>query len=356
MARPSAQQRLYEEVLLAQDLQACLLDSVGVLGCGLGAINRSWAMAINARRKAWRVLDSDLRTSFGGGGISPGRLNIPRDIALLPAGSSVQSGLMLPVGAGVCVADANNHRLQIFSKTGVAKRLIGENCGTEPGEFDCPQGLACDGTALYVSDTSNNRVQKLRLTDGEVIGTVGKAGCSEGDGEGQFYMPARLCVAGGALYTCDYLNHRIVVLGTDLSWRYTFGRQGSGDGEFDRPAAIAAHGGEIYVMDQCNHRAQVFAPDRDGRMRFARAFGGLGEAPGQFNCPSGVAIIRGLLVVSSQSKTGAGRLQVLTPKGTPLQVLALGSRLKGMCADDQRLWVADAGDNRVHVLPFARVT
>jgi hypothetical protein len=71
-------------------------------------------------------------------------------------------------------------------------------------------------------------------------------------------------------------------------------------------------------------------------MRFARAFGGKGDAPGQFKGPLGVACVRGLLVVSEPKQ-----LQVLTPKGVPLQVLT-GSCLGGLCADEQRerVWVA----------------
>ena len=82
-------------------------------------------------------------------------------------------------------------------------------------------------------------------------------------------------------------------------------------------------------------------------MRFARAFGGEGDAPGQFEYPWGVAVVRGLLVVS---EVRGKRLQVLTPKGVPLQVLTLGDGLRGMCTDGQRVWVTDVGEHKVHVL------
>ncbi len=130
--------------------------------------------------------------------------------------------------------------------------------------------------------------------------------------------------------------------------------------------AVAAHGGELYVSEFGNHRVQArrprraapsparhvpprlprqaFAPDRHGRMRFARAFGGQGVSPGQFKTPWGMAVVRGLLVVWD-----AIRLQVLTPKGVPLQVLTLGMSLNGICAEEQRVWVAD-GDHLVRVM------
>ena len=82
-------------------------------------------------------------------------------------------------------------------------------------------------------------------------------------------------------------------------------------------------------------------------MRFVRAFGGEGVAPGQFFDPSGLAIVRGLLVVSEIS---GGRVQVLTPKGVPLQVLKFDGDLYGICADEQHVWMADCDTHQVHVL------
>ena len=65
-------------------------------------------------------------------------------------------------------------------------------------------------------------------------------------------------------------------------------------------------------------------------------------APGNFNEPSGLAVVQGRLVVSE----GAGcRLQVLTLQGTPLQLVtpAGSSRLAGVCcsADGQQIVVED---------------
>jgi len=369
-----AEQQAYDDVLLSQDLQTAILDTVGLhgLGLGLAAICISWRTAVEGWRTVWRVLKRDSLTCIG-----VDWLDCPNDVALLPEGA-------------VCVADCGAHRLLIFSKDmTAAPRVVGSR-GKGAGQFNYPSGVACDGTALYVGDTNNHRVQKLRLADGAHLGTVGltvtggcatwlastggtaplNADCMFGRGDGQFNWPTGLCVAADALYVCDENNHRIVVLGTDLAWRYTIGRVGSGDGEFRYPSAVAAHGGELYVTDQGNHRVQarrprpaassparhapprlprqVIAPDRHGRMRFARAFGGKGDTPGQFVRPQGVAVVRGLLVVSEKT-----RLQVLTPKGVPLQVLTLGSGLRGLCADEERLWVADDGAHRVHVFRHA---
>ena len=258
---PSARaaQQDYDDVLLSQDLQAALLDTVGLNGIGLGAICKSWAAVVAGRgAKEWNVLKYAPEKCFGQGlKYYPylSTLSYPYGMASLPGGA-------------LCVTDAHNHRLQIFPKDqGAAPRVIGSN-GRLPGQLQYPFGVACDNASLFVSDSDNNRVQKLRLADGAHLGTVGKAGCLKGDGQGQFNWPTSLCVAAGQLYVCDSYNGRIVVLGTDLSWRYTFGRRGSGDGEFSVPTAVAAHGDELYVVDlasRCdaterNHRVQARCP------------------------------------------------------------------------------------------------
>ena len=184
--------------------------------------------------------------------------------------------------------------------------------------------------------------------------------------------PPGLCLLPpDTLLVCDQNNHRIVALGTDLSWRYTFGCQGSGDGEFRQPSAIAAHGDELFVVDHLNDRVQarrappplacavpvlssrlslaprpqVLVHSSDGRIQFRRTIGGRGDAPGQFTAPCGVAIVRGLLLVSESD-----RLQVLTLAGAPLQVLAFGEMLGGIGVHNDLVLVADFGACQVHVL------
>lgn len=240
--------------------------------------------------------------------------------------------------------------------------------------------MACDSTFLYVADTRNHRVQKLRLASGAHVGTVGREDCAFGDGEGEFARPTRLCVANGELYVCDCNNSRIVVLNTDLKWQYAFGDPyGPQLGRFAFPTAVAAHGSELYVVDHGNDRVQtrppapcppraqgrhapprlarqVFTQDprpntaeepaRHGRMRFARAFGGelpreFGIEARAFNFPEGVAVVRGLLVVSKY-----GSVRVLTREGVPLQEVQFpGARpppdLAGLCVVNERVWVAD---------------
>ena len=176
---------LYKEVLQAPDLQSTILDTIGLHGVGLRGINRAWRAAVEERLEAWRVL-RHVR-SFGSSGDASGQLDRASDVTALPDGS-------------VCVADTVNNRLQIFSRDfSEAPRCVGRR-GGDLGQFYAPWGVASDGTAIFVADTCNHRVQKLRLADGEILGTVGKPGCTGvvGNDKGNLYFPKGLCVAGNA--------------------------------------------------------------------------------------------------------------------------------------------------------------
>ena len=99
---------------------------------------------------------------------------------------------------------------------------------------------------------------------------------------------------------------------------------------------------------------RAFGSEGTAPGQFGKSFGiGPGDTPGRFYGPCGATVVRGLLVVSEEK-----RLQVLTPKGVPLQVLKLqaSSFLYGLCADEERVWVADRGAHRVYTIKFRMPT
>ena len=296
MASSSSDQKLVDDVVLSPDLVSTLLDSLR-LGLGLRALRlasvcRVWCEAAATQRSAWRVLRLE-RTLFGGYGSELGQLIAPSDVAALPDG-------------GICVAEANNHRLQCFFPRG-GPRIIG-SVGVAPGQLLTPSGIALLGDALFVSDSGNCRVQKLRFPSGEPLACVGRFG----SGVAEFKFPQGLCVAGESLFVADRNNARVVVLDpAHLAWRSAFGCEGVGDGEFLSPRAVVTDGGELFVADRTFDRiqasvscaicacspaqplSQVFSGvdgAASGEMAFARSFGTRGAAPGQLKGPSPVPI------------------------------------------------------------------
>jgi len=87
--------------------------------------------------------------SVGSEGAEPGRLVWPTGVAALPDGS-------------VVACEAGNSRLQRFGPDGRSLGTYGKH-GSAPGEFRTPYDLAADPPWLFVADTDNHRVQRLRI-------------------------------------------------------------------------------------------------------------------------------------------------------------------------------------------------
>jgi len=276
-------------------------------------------------------------TKFGSWGRGTGELINPR--------------FLLTLQEGVLVADSGNDRLQIFSAD-AGHRPVRAILGSRPGH---PTGLASDGTYLWVADSSNCSVAKVRLSDGGHELRYG----DYGSGVGEFSGPEGLALSNGMLFVADEGNHRVVLLdAATLAWRGTFGSPGADCGQLANPVGLTIIDDELYVRDTANHRIQVFdvAGARGSGVcgAFVRAFGGYGRAPGQFDLPTGMAHDgRGRLLVS---EAGAKRVQVLTTAGTPLQVLPLpyAGRLYGMCVRGTCAYIADYERHQVHVLELKK--
>lgn len=132
---------------------------------------------------------------WGGHGREPGQFVRPQNLAI-------------DEHDHVWVADACNHRIQVFDATGDEAELVkiwGEH-GSEPGKLGYPYDLVLDGQGhLYVVEYSNHRVQKFDL-EGNSLATWG----SSGRGEGQLASPWALALdQQGRLHVVDSENHRV---------------------------------------------------------------------------------------------------------------------------------------------------
>jgi hypothetical protein len=82
--------------------------------------------------------------------------------------------------------------------------------------FNSPHGLEWDGTHLYISDSSNNRV--VRVDSAGTLSVVNTAGCSS---------PRGLAKSGNQLYIACYSSHVIRVVNTDTLVGSTFAGTGA---------------------------------------------------------------------------------------------------------------------------------
>ncbi|PJZ54196.1 hypothetical protein [Leptospira adleri] len=78
--------------------------------------------------------------------------------------------------------------------------------------FNAPKGIATDGTYLYVADTGNNKIRKIRISDNTVttIAGSGTAGTLDGPGDvAKFNQPTHVIYDSNTLYVADTNSHNI---------------------------------------------------------------------------------------------------------------------------------------------------
>lgn len=191
-----------------------------------------------------------------GQGRAPGQFDSPRGMAFGPDGS-------------LYVVDMRNARVQQFAADGTFVRQFG-SLGHGDGQFwreasRGPTGIAVgpDGS-VYVADTWNYRIQKF-TADGQFVAKWGTfvnlvTGQQGGDRTG-LYGPRGIALGpDGALYVTDTGNARVVVYGSDGTFRREFGSKGTGPSQLNEPVGIAvtADGARVYVADSGNARISIF--------------------------------------------------------------------------------------------------
>jgi DNA-binding beta-propeller fold protein YncE len=136
--------------------------------------------------------DGKFITQWGGHGAEPGQFLRPQHLELDADGF-------------VWVADACNHRIQVFDQYGKLTKLWGMQ-GAEPGQMNYPYCLALDGKGhVYVCEYGNHRVQKFTL-NGKSIACWGSVGRKPGqlNNPWAFVLDSR-----GRVHVLDSMNHRV---------------------------------------------------------------------------------------------------------------------------------------------------
>ncbi len=196
--------------------------------------------------------------TFGFSGTGAGQFNSPTGVAVDPA-----------VGF-LWVTDYSNNRVQKIvygadPTVGTNWSITGGTApGTAPGQFNAPKGIFVDNQEYtWVADSGNNRIQKTN--GGGSWTTLG--GTASGSAPGQFNAPQEVTVdSNGNLFVADTGNNRIqkIAFGKDptVSGNWTvIGGPGSGAGQFSTPVGVAVDAsGKLYVADSVNDRIEIFAP------------------------------------------------------------------------------------------------
>lgn len=183
--------------------------------------------------------DGVLKSEFGRNGREPGEFLYPTGVACLPDGTIYVSEY------------GGNDRVQVFSPEGRLRHGWGVY-GAGPGDFKRPQSLALTKDLLYVADAANHRIQ--------VFTHAGKFLAEWGD----LRYPYGVSVdAEGRILVAEYGRHRVLKYAPDGRLLASAGGPGNGPSELNTPwAAVPLDAGRVAVVDCGNHRVQLWPASR----------------------------------------------------------------------------------------------
>jgi len=258
---------------------------------------------------------------WGQRGISPGRLQKPRAMAIdaqdhlylvdmtariqvfdrdgkylrgwrTPASQNGRpTGLSISRAGKLLVADTHYYRILAYELDGrlIEKATIGGTLGNKPGEFGFVTDVVDDSQGnLYVAEYGDwDRVQKFS-PDGRFLLQWG----SHGEQPGQFRRPQNMAIDHhDRIWVADACNHRIQVFDTTGCLLWYWGKQGSEPGQLYYPYDLIviendADGsggdpGQVVVCEYGNHRLQKFTFSG----KSLGCWGTHGRKPGQLHNP-----------------------------------------------------------------------
>ena len=279
-------------------------------------------------------------TQWGQGGINNGEFNKP-------------SGISVGYDGSVFVTDSDNHRIQKFNASGawiLSWGGYGET--TEDGKFKNPKGIAVfrDSVSdrIYVSDSSNDRVQKFTPTGDFIL----KWGVN-GTAAGQFQEPFGITATTDEnIFVVDRQNNRIEKFSSTGAFLTAWGSMGNGNGQFNNPLGLASDSNNnIFVVDSSNNRVQKF----DANGNYLLSWGSQGTANGQFNFPTGIAsdLNNDLYIVD----TNNNRIQKFDTNGNFISKWGTSGTSNGeffspqgiAVAPNGTVYITDTNNNRIQV-------
>ncbi|HYN86331.1 MAG TPA: thioredoxin-like domain-containing protein [Pyrinomonadaceae bacterium] len=168
------------------------------------------------------------------------------------------------------IADSNHNRVVVTTLEGKLIETIGTGGrGAADGRFDRatfnrPQGLALDGDALYIADTSNHLIRRADLKTRTVVTIAGTGRQALGPQENfgpalrtSLASPWDVLVSGRALYVAMAGPHQIWKLDLDRQEVSVFAGSGRearldgarGEAAFAQPSGLATDGRTLFVAD-----------------------------------------------------------------------------------------------------------
>jgi len=165
------------------------------------------------------------------------------------------------VGSATFVLDTGDARLQKLDSTGKVTATFDAN--SDPRlVFKQPMAMVTDGSKLYIANSLASEILVVDTGTGRLINSIRLQPLNAGE-----KIPRPIGVAllpNGGLAVSDADNHRVLILdeGGRVARAIGTGARASGKEGFNVPAALATdQAGNLYVVDTLNSRVAEFGPD-----------------------------------------------------------------------------------------------
>lgn len=161
-------------------------------------------------------------------------------------------GLTFTTDGGLIVCDAENHRIQIISRSNKFVRSFGEK-GSNPGQFNEPNDVAVRAyNSIVVADRLNHRVQCFTM-DGHFTVTLDIA-------DNQFPRGVFVTPDQSVIITAGSAGSDKILIVKEGEKLLSLGKKGRLPGEFNLPMGVTMDtDGRVAVADHWNKRIMVLA-------------------------------------------------------------------------------------------------
>jgi len=162
----------------------------------------------------------------------------------------------------VYVTDSSNGRLQVLTQSGSEISGFPVKCGTvgrNPAGYNGCTGVSADSSGNVYAASINEGVVDVFNSSGKLLRTIGAT--APGGRLGQPFDTA-LSPDGSILYVSEVKNNRISEFNPATgAFIGSWGAKGTAHGDFNQPMCLAVDAaGNIYVNDFGNDRIEVFTP------------------------------------------------------------------------------------------------
>lgn len=239
---------------------------------GTSLVNKPYGVAIfdgiiyvaDTRGSGYTILDLVKHEFRFNAGTVGGRFKKPINITIDQEGNKF-------------ITDTGRNQVLVYDRNEKFVRAYGKK-----GQF-VPADVAVTRDRLYIADVKKHKIHVLDRLSGKYL----KAFDGSGSKESAIHHPTNLDIADDKLYVSDTSNFRVQQFTLDGKYIRSYGSVGSELGKFARPKGVAVDRDKrIYVVDAAFENVQLLRDDG----KLLMFFGSPGDKRGNINLPTAITL------------------------------------------------------------------